>query len=234
MLARVPTEDDLARAYWELARIGASSVGRKTDWPYAPESEEQLVALAADMARHDPRLLGVLVQLVLERWERWNPLALRREVSRMRWPQAFAVIGEFAREAGAPSELRFSLDYVCRGLRPLRPAEQFFAGLLPPGSRTARRAEGRNLKAYRRWGFVGWERPVVDPVRKRTVGRPERSTRRQILADLVERHGTIAVSQYLDAIDHAISRQQALSDLRSRPGLKRVGKGRGARWRQSS
>ena len=43
---------------------------------------------------YDARLLSVLVELVLTAWPQWNPLELRRQMKRMRWPRALLVAFE--------------------------------------------------------------------------------------------------------------------------------------------
>jgi hypothetical protein len=93
---------------------------------------------------------------------------------------------------------------------------------------------GRNLNPYARWGFVGSERPVVDPISKRSVGRYDAETRRRILHDLATSRTELSLSDYLDAVDHAISRQQAALDLKRCPELTAKGHGRGATWRTRS
>lgn len=62
------------------------------------------------------------------------------------------------------------------------------------------------------------------------VGRYDRVTRLRILVDALRRSPSLSLSEYLDAIDHSVIRQQALADLRSVPGLALTGHGRGARW----
>ena len=182
------------------------------------------------MLRYDARLLSVLVQLLLLRWRDVTPLALRGQMRAMRWPQALLVALGFAREATDEAEFRYFADYMAAGHKRVEPAERFFMDMERPGSRVAARRLGRNLAPYARWGFVGTERPIADPVTKRALGRYDAKTRRDILAGLIERHQELTLAEYLDAIDHAISRQQALADLRSRPELQATGHGRGARW----
>jgi hypothetical protein len=99
-----------------------------------------------------------------------------------------------------------------------------------PGSRVAERRMGRNLAAYARWGFVGTERPIADPVTKRALGRYDALTRQTILRELIERRDVLSLADYLDAVDHAISRQQALTDLHRSSELQVQGHGRGAKW----
>jgi hypothetical protein len=139
------------------------------------------------------------------------------------------VVLDFARLATADPELRRFADYVTADWPRLGTAERFFLDAERPGSRTAERRLGRNLQPYARWGFVGVERPIADLATKRTVGRYDARTRRTILRELAERRGVVTLAEYLAAVDHSITRQQALADLRT--ALVLEGHGRGARWR---
>lgn len=231
LLAHAPTSAELERLYEELARIGAPSVGRHRPWRYRPHNREALVALAGDMLRYDPRLLTILLQLFLRGWRELNPLELREQMARMRWPQALGVVLGFARLATTEPELRHFVEYVTAGWPRLGGSERFFIDAERPGSRTAERRLGRNLSPYAEWGFVGTERPIADAATRRTVGRYDARTRRAILRDLAASRGAITLGEYLQAIDRTITRQQALADLRQSPELELVGRGRGARWR---
>jgi hypothetical protein len=231
-LLHVPTEAEIERLYHELAQVGGTSVGRKRGWPYRPRSLEDLMTLAGDMLRFDARLLSILVQLLLARFAYLNPQALRERMRLMDSPQALLVALEFGKAASADGEFRHFADYVCAGWSRTEPTERFFLDAERPASRMAQRKLGRNLAAYARWGFVGTERPIVDAKTKRTVGRYDAHTRRHILSQLAETTGEFTLAEYLEAIDHAISRQQALADLRADPQLRTHGHGRGARWQR--
>ena len=87
-----PTQNHLARMYYELAQHGALAMGEKKPWPYRPKNLYELVALAADMSRFDPRLLGILVEFVELKWLEINPVLLRQEIKKMDCPQTFGVI----------------------------------------------------------------------------------------------------------------------------------------------
>ena len=228
-----PTDAELERVYFELQQIGAPAVGRRSPWPYRPESREAVVALAAEMLRYDPRLLTILLQLVLERWHDLNPLALRREMGRMRWPQALLVVLEFARVASDEPELRHLADYLGAGFERVAPAERFFFDAERPASRMARRKSGKNLKPYARWGFIGTERPSASVTTKRLVGAYDADSRANVRRSLADRRGAFKLGEYLDALDHAVSRQQAYQDLRGDPEFEVEGHGRGARWRRT-
>lgn len=230
LLLHVPTEHEIERLYHELAQIGATSVGQKRRWPYRPSTPEALIVLAAEMLRYDARLLSILVQWFLARWRTLHPTQLREAMRSMRTPQSLLVALEFCKLATADDELVHFVDYVGAGWSRVSPSERLFIDAERPASRVALRRVGRNLAPYQRWGFIGTEKPIVDPKTKRTVGRYDARTRRQILHDLVERSDGFTLSDYLEAVDHAISRQQALVDLRGHPGLRLNGHGRGARW----
>jgi hypothetical protein len=218
-LDHAPTEGELARLYHELAKLGATSVGEDVPWPHNPQSREQLLVLASQMMRYDPRLLSILVQWIAAYYDTLNPLQLRRELRKVRWPQSLLELDAFTK-------------YVSAGFERLEPAERFFFETDRPGSRAATRNLGRNLSPYARWGFVGQERPTIDPVSKRSLGRYDAQTRRRILDDLTERYTDFSMADYLSAVDHSVSRQQALADLRAHNAIAPSGGGRGARWRR--
>lgn len=231
-LTHAPGQDELARLYYELAQVGATSVGERKDWSYQPGDKEELIVLASQMMRYDARLLSIMVQWFARHYDQLNPLHLRRLLRTARWPQSLLVAIEFARVSSADPELTAFAKYVSSGFERVDPAERFFLDSEQPGSRRATRNLGRNLAPYARWGFVGQERPTIDAVSKRAVGRYDADTRRRILEALAERHEDFSIADYLSAVDAGISRQQALADLRAYGGIKRVGKGRGARWQR--
>jgi hypothetical protein len=230
LLRHPPTEAELERLYHELALIGAPSVGRKRPWRYRSRSREELLALAAEMLRYDARLLSILLQYLVATWSELNPVHLRVALRSMRWPQAMLVVLEFGKAASDDPEFRYFAEYVSAGFTRVEPAERFFMDAERPGSRIAQRALGRNLQPYARWGFVGNEKPIADVATKRTVGRYDAETRQRILSDLAASVDDFTLADYLAAVDHAISRQQALLDLRRSPNLSSSGRGRGARW----
>ena len=233
LLLHPPTEAELERLYHELAQHGAPAVGRRRAWPYQPQSHEELIVLAAEMLRYDPRLLSILLQHLMTIWSTLNPLQLRAFLRKMRWPQALLVVLEFGKSASSDPEFRHFAEYLSAGFSRVDPAERFFMDAERPSSRMAVRALGRNLQPYARWGFMGSEKPIVDAATKRTVGRYDAETRKRILAELAASTGPFSLADYLSAVDHAVSRQQALLDLQSFPGLRSSGRGRGAKWRVS-
>jgi hypothetical protein len=231
LLQHAPSQNELERLYHELAQLGATSVGRKRPWSYRPRSPEELLALAGEMLRYDARLLSILLQWLLSHWRTLNPLHLRDQLQLMRWPQALLVVLEFAKVESKELEFRHWATYLAAGFARVEPIERFFFDAERPGSRVAQRRMGRNLAAYARWGFVGSERPIADPITKRALGRYDARTRRSILHELIARQGELTLSEYLDAVDHAVGRQQALADLKNSPELQLHGHKRGAKWK---
>ncbi len=140
-----PSEDELARLYWELANIGATPVGAERPWPYEPSSREQHIALAGDMLGYDARLLSILVQWFRAHFMSLNPLKLRQALAEMRSPQALLVALEFAKSEHDDGELAWFADYVSAGVRRVEPAARFFIDAEKPGTRGAERNLGRNL-----------------------------------------------------------------------------------------
>jgi hypothetical protein len=229
VLQHPPSPSELERLYYELAQLGAPSVGRRVEWTYQVESREHLVAIAAEMLRWDPRLLSILLSWFTRSWDQLDLIRMRRWLSRMRSPQTLLVLLEFARAARPTDpELRHAAGYLSAGFRPVDPPERFFFDIERPGSRRAERKLGRNLQPYSRWGFIGTERPAMDVFDKSLVGRYDAATRQRIARELAQSR-PISIAEYLDAIDHSVSRPQAVHDLRA-AGLRLQGRGRGARW----
>ena len=196
-------------------RLAAKSLG-------VPRSGIELAQLLECEIRRAPHDAG---RAVFPPEEAGTPDKARIEISNSTAKQR---INETASDQ---PELRYFAEYIAAGFERVEPVERFFMDAERPASRVAERRLGRNLAAYARWGFVGSERPIADPVSKRALGRYDARTRRSILHELVARRGELSLADYLDAVDHAISRQQALADLRGSPQLQLEGHGRGAKWR---
>lgn len=217
-----PTIDHLSRAYYELAEIGACSVGLKKKWPYHPSDRQELFALAADLSRWDPRLLEVLVQFALDHWIDLIPQKLREKMKGMQTPQTIGVIASFVKVA-APmdSERNFFWEYVAKGLIPVKP-QFYFLGLHHPGGTLAQRSAKESLIQFKEWGFLGRERVLG-------VGTWDQGARLNILRRQFLNKKQLLVSEYLDELDQTLSRQQAILDLKLL-GAKPSAKGRSSYW----
>ena len=204
-------------------------MGEKKPWPYRPKNLYELVALAADMSRFDPRLLGILVEFVELKWLEINPVLLRQEIKKMDCPQTFGVILGFTDSFLKQKEFSYYKDYLLRGLRPVTP-QLYFSGLHAPASGSIQQSATESLREYVDWGFLARERPIIHKEKRVTLGHWGPQARQNIIKRLVQTKKQFTISDYLDAIDHSITRQQALTDFKNVKGLKLKGSGRGARW----
>lgn len=227
-----PTLQHLARLYYELGKKGARAVGRKNPWPYQPSGIESLFALGADLSRFDPRLLELLVQWSLSQWKNFKPQQLRQEMKKMETPQTLGVIGAFAKtEKPEDKEMNLFWKYVLEELPPVEP-QFYFRDLYLPESTLAQKAVRESLSEFRRWGFFGRQRVMVDPITKKTIGTWEQPERLNLLKRLFAQKKQIQISDYLEAVESSISRQQALLDLKALKA-KPYGAGRSAGWRKT-
>jgi hypothetical protein len=230
-LARLPLEErELPRLYHELAAVGARAEGRPSPWRLGKPSPEELVVLAAQAARQDPRLLWVLVELLARGYDRFNPLALRRALAAARWPAALGVALEFARRVARSSELDDVAAFVMAWVAPA-PGERFFLGTRAFGGKLARRDVEESLAEYRRWGYFSREEPIAKELGGRAHGTLGPRERLNLLRRLAERQGSMTLRDYLEALRGRASRRQASRDLARASFLVRTGATRGTRYR---
>lgn len=230
MIKVIPTEKHLNRLYFELSRLGAACVGKRSSWAYHPKNREEMLCLAADLSRYDPRLITILVRFVREQWKTFNPLLIRSHFKNMKTPQTIAVIVEFVRhQTRGDADVNYFCEYLQRGLDPA-PMQFYFHHLYRLGGMLAERAKEEPLTEYKRWGFLACEAPLFDEKTRTTTGTLDAPTRRNILKKLLTHQREIRMSDYLNVLDYAVSRQQALLDLKAFTGLKQIGSKKGARW----
>jgi hypothetical protein len=215
--------------YFELAQLGASCSGEKFPWPYRPKHTEETLALAAEMSRYDPRLLGILVELLVHHAHRFSPQMIRAQYRLMSAPQTFAVIAEFVKTAAQDPEVIYLMEYLQKGLKPVSP-QLYYKTIYSPGGKLSQRAAEEPLAQYKKWGFLAREAPTVDVYQKKTVGHFDRDSRINILKRLFQEQGVLQLKDYLKAIGQTISRQQALKDLEAVAKLRRGTRGPGATW----
>lgn len=229
MLNFPPTLNHISRAYFELGALGARAVGEKKKWPYSPTSKEELLALTAEMSRFDPRLFDILVEFLFFHWMEFNPQTLRNSIRTMPSPQVFGVIGSFLESCLDDHEVVYFFEYLMRGYSPVSP-RLFFCLLYAPASRAMQKASCEPLQEYLSWGFLARERPIIHAAQRKELGHFSREARHNMIARLLTDRGQISLMEYLEALNHTLSRQQALLDLKEFPGLQITGKGRGSVW----
>ncbi|MCE9625442.1 MAG: hypothetical protein K8R69_08340, partial [Deltaproteobacteria bacterium] len=214
---------------FELAKLGANCSGEKKPWPYKPHDQEELLALAAEMSRFDPRLLSILAEYFMLHWREISPQKLRACYDKMETPQTLAVIAEFVKAAAGDPELRYFADYLQKGLKKL-PFQLYFRDLYVPGGELSRRAADESLSQFKKWGFFARESPSVDVFKKVSVGSMDAASRINLLRRLFQTKKSLSLRDYMGALQHSISRQQALQDFAKIAALRGGRQGRGARW----
>ena len=224
-----PDTATLSRLYHELGRLGAPARGERLEWAYGQPTPEELVVLASQAARHDPRLLWSLVQLVALHLDRLDPRALRAALGSSAWPAALGVVFEFARRAQPSPELADTARFVMARTAPAR-GEQFFFSSGAFGGEMARRNAEESLAEYKRWGFFGREEPIPKELGVTARGTIDLPERMNILRRVARRKGTVTIGDYLEALDGRVSARQAARDLASAPFLVRRGSRRGTRY----
>ena len=230
-LARVPeSEAEIARLYHELSKLGARVEGRKAPWGFGSPTAEEVLVLAAQAARRDPRLLWVAVELLARRYEVFDALRLRRAALRARWPAALAVAFEFAKEVTRSDELQDYSRFVTSPILPAR-GERFFLGTRAFAGEQARRDAEESLAEYKRWGYFGREEPFAKELGVAARGTLGPAERQNLLRRIASRRGEVTLAEYQEALRGRASARQATRDLAAAPFLVREGRTRGARWR---
>lgn len=230
MLKGIPNTAHLSRMYYELSKIGAQCVGSKKSWLYRPRGIEELVCLAADMSRYDPRLVTILARFFAVHWSKFNPTKVRSYYRLMDTAQTLSVISEFVLKHASPeAEAKYFFEYLQAGLKPV-PLQFYFHHLYLPGSTLADRAVQTPLAEYKRWGFLATESPIFDEKGRTQAGTFDVSSRRNVLNRLLSSSKEIRLSDYRAACGGRISRQQALLDLKKSNRVKMKGRRKGARW----
>lgn len=232
MIPIPPSENHLSRLYYELGKVGARSAGSLEDWPCQPESLEELVVIAAEWSRWDPRLMEILVNFSLDHWEKFSPQEIRRLQKKMKTPQALGVLSAFLFSASPQNrELALFWHYVVADLEKVK-SQFYFRDLYQSGSLLASVAVKETLLEFADWGFLARERIFIEKTGKR-VGHWDQSARLHILRRLFGRRNQLTLSDYLNEVESGISRQQAMLDFKKLGAILR-GKGRGAFWEYAS
>ena len=224
-----PDTATLTRLYHELGRIGAPARGERVEWKYGELTPEELVVLASQASRYDPRVLWTLVQLVALHFDRLDPRRLRVALRTSAWPAALGVVFEFARKAQPSPELADTARFVMSRTGPATGEQYFFSAGAFGGEMVRRNAE-ESLAEYKRWGFVAREEPIPKELGVTTKGTMDLSERMNVLHRLARRKGTVGVGDYLEALGGRVSLRQATRNLAQAPFLVRRGSRRGTRY----
>lgn len=218
-------KEELSHLYWELARRGAFCSGEKFSWRFNHMTEEELLTLAVLQSRYDPRLLIILVDF-FKLPRDLHPIHFKRFLRQEEALPIMAVIGEFVLESPASLEAKELCRFLMTGTRPV-PTQLFYRGLYPIAGKKMREVIERPLWAFKKWGFLAADPPLLKEKAGPRIYLFDQPTRLRILQELAARQKRFRLKDYLTEIRDSISRQQALKDLSSVRWLRKRGRGKG-------
>lgn len=213
--------------YFTLSKNGAFCVGEKRGKQFDQLPLEQLLAIACEDSRFSPRLLGVLIDFFARQYRSINPFALAAARRAIPTPQTLGVVGAFACNLCEDADLHAFFEIVLRDLKPA-PWQYYYNSQTRP--RPEQRADELIFSPleFKKWGFWSNMDPFLKERRpKATPWKFSPESRQAILRDLLAKHRRIQMGDYLSALGHSISRQQAYLDLQSMKGVRKVGEKRG-------
>lgn len=217
--------------YERLARMGARVfTPRRSHGVFQDAQDGEIVALAAEQSRFDYRLLYILVAFLAESFETLHPFHLREAIKKMRTPAVWGVILGFARKLNRSSELEALSRILLSGIDPAPPQLYYMTQRLPKPNEDLKIVL-KTPSEFSGWGFYSDEIPILKELAPEGAkGTFSKEARLRILKDLLIGKKRIAVSDYLEALAHAVSRQQAHKDLILFPRIKFSSDRRGRRY----
>lgn len=216
--------------YSRLAFLGARAFTTRSNQMWKTLSDEEMLAVAAQQSRFDYRLLYILVALMAEHFRSFHPFRLREAATEIRDPAVWGVVFEYARKLCPDVDLLAFSEIVLRNI-PASPEQMFFNSLRTPRPEAMMLVMQRTPDEFRKWGFFCEETPILkelEPIRSPKTF--SKVSRKKILQRLFFDKGEIRMSDYLSAIDHAVSRQQAYKDLVGFRGVRAISDRRGRRY----
>jgi hypothetical protein len=182
-------------------------------------------------SRFDPRLAEIWVKWVSENWTQLNPLELRKELNKQAWPSAAAVLIEFLVPNLADRTFSKSVflkwkDILLIGTRNAH-FEQFFIGNRSIGGTLMLRDAQHAAPQYLKWGYLARE----NLWNKKNAISPRNYEERMLACkSLFNKVDRITTDQYLELIQHTVSKRQAERDLAASPFLHPHRNTRGRFW----
>lgn len=233
-LFRLPlSHQEQSRLYWELNRRGGFCSGEKSAWKYRGFSEEEFWTLAFLESRYDPRLLAILIDLFVRVPPAVDPLRFKKILKREGALTIAAVIGEFSVDSKTTGEAAELFRFLNVRTFPV-PTQLFYRNLYPIGGRKIEEVLERPLRAFKKWGFLASDPPLLkERLRARRVYLYDFPGRVSKLKELTQHQKCFRLKDYLKAIGFSISRQQALKDLRALHWIIPQGKKKGASYLSS-
>ncbi len=153
-------------------------------------------------------------------------------LKKLREIPASAVIGEFILDSTAPEFNKDLFRFLMTGAMPV-PTQLFYRNLYPIGSRSMEETIAKPLWPFKKWGFLASDPPLLKERIEKFPYLFDSSSRKRILETIAKNQNGFRLADYLKAIHHSVSRQQALKDIRSLSGIRKKGRGKGSTYQWS-
>ena len=216
-----------ASLYYELGKLGAFCGGEPLVRHFENLTANQLLSIACEESRFDPRLLGILIDYFSKHYRQINPFGLAKAIQKIATPQTLGVISEFAKKTHSSSDLKAFFDIVLRDIHP-SPIQIYFNTQVRPRVKIITKKILYTPNEFRKWGFFSDIDPYLKEFRpKKAYWTFTSKDRQKILDDLMAQGEKFRMKDYLRALGGSITRQQAFIDLKNRKDLKKIGKNRG-------
>ena len=213
---------DLKKIYHDLALVNKNSY---------TASLEKLFCRVCDATRFDPRLLEVVVNHFGKEFLQLNPLQVRLQLAHMQTPQTVGVVLEFIKLLRPDALTRDIVSFITKPLFPVEPQLYYVGVYTKPLSASIRKAIDMPLQEFSRWGFLAHEGvEFKNDFNRKTLGTLPLPSRVQIIQRLLQNQTPFSIGDYLEALNHQISRQQAFVDLKNCGLVKSIGANKGGKW----
>ncbi len=224
------SEGESRSLYSRLGKLGARVFTSLSYKGFDRWNDEDVLTVAGEQSRFDYRLLYVLVEFIAQHFSSFHPFKLRKAIQQMKTPAVWGVIFEFVKKIGKDRDLQAFSSILLNGLIPA-PFQMYYINLRNPNPTKLLHIIEKTPDEFLRWGFYCKEPPLLKEL---TLSSKPKSyslqNRQKILKRLFKDLKQVSVSEYLKALDHSISRQQAHKDLTQFPHVKAISDRRGRRY----
>jgi hypothetical protein len=218
--------------YSFLGELGAYCHGDKQLNTFSSLSGSEILALACEESRFDPRLLGVLIDYFSKHYQTLNPFELARAIQKIPTPQTLGVVSEFAKKVCKDLSLKAFFQIAMGNLKPIA-FQSFYNNQYRPRVITLLQENLYTPKEFRIWGFYSAMDPYLKEFRpKKFPWTFKKSDRKRILKAILKEKKMIRMKDYMQALRGAVSRQQAYLDLKKEKSLRKIGTNRGRRYKR--
>lgn len=223
---------DLEKLYHDLALSGAACSNplpqKALRYISTPEI---LFCEACEATRFDPRLLEIVVHHFGRELLTLNPLQIRLQMQNMQTPQTVGVALEFIKLLRTDVLSRDIVHFITKPLAAVSPQLYYVGVYTKPLSSSILKAIEMPLQEFSRWGFLAHEGVVLkNDFARKTLGTLALPSRLQIIKYLLQTQKQFSIGDYLKALHHQISRQQAFLDLKNCGLVKLIGENKGGKW----